>query len=434
MSDNEVIEQFLKEYSKETTKVVYKLHIEQFFEWVKKSPSQLIQEYKNATDKNKWKKESGRLLVKYNNYLFEHGGKNGKPLKANSVRAKINSVRAFYTSMMDTVKIPKGRIAQVEMAIGEHEFKHEQLQKMFRVGDIREKAILSLGVCLGFGASAFSQLKREMLEKIMSQTEYEETPIGFWYTRTKTSQPIRCHLTTEAINALNDYWSSLKEQSEWAFPSNGGHITSQQLNYALKTLTEKANITVSGSIRWHLLRKFLFSALTNVMDEMNAKLCIGKSIDKSVLTYLKNKTDILKKQYSEAEKFFVLGGYTNHEYNRMDKLEAKVKTQDETLQKFLDIFTQYVENKINKDDIKTAIKVLRETQKHKIQLPKVEGETETQQVIREIEKLPKIRDKEALEEFLGRDLTDEEYQHIKNKDKKLRKQLEKELDKKIKHK
>lgn len=423
MSNSEIIETFLKEYSKESTKRGYKRHVEKFLEWVKKSPSELIKEYKDTQDKNEWKKKFGRLVVEYNNYLLEHGGKNGKPLKPNSVRTNINAVRAFFSSTMDSVKIPRGRITQVEMATGEHEYKQSQLQKMFRVGNIREKAILSLGVCLGFGATAFSELKRDYLEKIMSQTESEQTPIGFWHIRTKTSQPIRCHLTTEAINALRDYWGSLKEKSEWAFPSNGFHISQDGLNYVLKSLTEKANIPTMGKVRWHLLRKFLFSALTNTMDEMNAKLCVGKSIDKSVLTYLKNKSDILKKQYDEAEKFFVLSGYTNHEYNRMDMMEEKIKTQDETLQKFLDIFTQYVENKINKDEIKTAIKVLRETQKHKIQLPKIEGETGTQQVIREIEQLPKIRDKQTLEKQLGYILTKKQFQIIKNAEEYLGKKL-----------
>jgi len=389
MSNSEILEQFLAEQPKEATKKTYRRHVTKFLEWVKQSPTELIEEYNSTQDKNKWKKETGKLIVKYNNYLLEHGGKNGKPLKPNSVRTAINAVRAFFTSQMDSVKISRGKIAQVEMAVGEHEFKQSQLQKMFRVGDIREKAILSLGVCLGFGATAFSELKRDYLEKIMSQTESEKTPIGFWHIRTKSSQPTRCHLTTEAINALKDYWSSLKEKSEWAFPSNGEHISNDTLNYILKSLTEKANIPVMGKIRWHLLRKFLFSALTNTMDEMNAKLCVGKSIDKSVLTYLKNKSDVLKQQYDEAEQYFVLSGYTNHNHSRMDEMEQKIKTYDESFQKYLDVMTQYMEDKLTKKQV---------VQK-------------TETIIRTIQGR-ELTDKEVLEEQLGHDLTDEEYNEL----------------------
>jgi len=290
---------------------------------------------------------------------------------------------------MDSVKIKKGRIASVQMAMGEHEFKHEQLKKMFNVGDIREKAILSLGICLGFGATAFSELKREDLEKVISQRETETAPLGFWMIREKTNQPIRCHLTIEAMEALTAYWATLKETSEWAFPSNGTHISTDGLNYILKSLVEKANIATMGNVKFHLLRKFLFSALTNVMDEMNAKLCIGKAIDKSVLTYLKNKTQVLKQQYSEAEKFFVLGGYTNHEYTKMEELESKIQMQDERFDKFLDIMTQYMEEKLTKKQV--------------VQ--------QTQTIIQETYGRV-LSDKEALEESLGKSLTDKEYEEL----------------------
>ena len=119
-----------------------------------------------------------------------------------------------------------------------------------------------------------------------------------------------------------------------------------------------------GTIRWHLLRKFLFSALTNVASEMNAKLMIGKSISPDVLTYLKNKTEQLKTEYAEAERFFVLSGMTNSNHSEMEKLKAKVAQQDETLNKFLEVFTAYLQGKMTEKqavkETKTIIRYARE--------------------------------------------------------------------------
>ena len=414
--DKSVVDSWLEEYSKESTKYYFQRNLKKFLEWANVSAEDLVKEYNATSDKKVWAKKWGLVVVKYYNDLIK------QDKKINTARAMTTAVRAFFSSKCDTVKIKRGAIGKQQIAFGEHEFKQEQLQRMFRVANIKEKAILSLGVCLGYGATAFINLKREMLEKIIAQTEFEETPIGFWYQRAKTSQPIRSHLTTEAIQALQDYWQTLPEKSEWAFP-NGSlkkHISDDALNYILKTLCEKANIQVMGQVRWHLLRKVLFSALTNVMDEMNAKLCVGKSISSDVLTYLKNKTEILKQQYGEAEKYFVLSGFTNHNHSKLSVLEQKVKLQDETLQKFLDVFTQYLEDKLTKKQAtqqvriisEPYVRILDEKEAYEEQLGRNLTNEEYQQIK---QKQPRILTVKSLEERLGRSLTDKEIQQIKRK-------------------
>lgn len=338
---NANIESFLELYQSPKMKIQYRNALRVFFSWVKKTPEQIVEEYKSSEDKNQFCKQYGILISKYYNYHI------GRGIKVNTAIAYVTPVRAWFRVNCDTLREVK--IDKPQMAMGEHEYKLSQLQQMFRVANIREKAILSLGICLGYGASMFCELKRENLKNIMAQRESEEPPIGFWIMRGKTKQPIRSHLTIEAMEALTDYWKVAPE-SEWAFPSNNGstHVTRESLNYTLKSLTQKAKIPVMGQIRWHLLRKFLFSALTNVSSEMNSKLMTGKSIPLDVLTYLKNKTEQLRKEYSEAEKFFVLSGMTNQNHSKMAELEAKVKLQDETLQKFLEIFTTYLQGEMSK--------------------------------------------------------------------------------------
>ena len=134
------------------------------------------------------------------------------------------------------------------------------------------------------------------------------------------------------MNTLEDYWK-IAPKSEWAFPNGTGekHLSKDGLNYILKSLTEKAKIPLTGQIRWHLLRKFLFSALTNVMSDMNAKLCVGKAIPTDVLTYLKGKTQQLKQEYKEAEKYFVLSGFTNAYHTELGTVKEELARQKEIL-------------------------------------------------------------------------------------------------------
>lgn len=346
---DKLIEDFLELYQSDRLKKEYRLALTKFFEWIKRTPKQIVEEYRKAPDKNHFLKGYGIAVSKYYNYHV------GRGVKVNTALGYVTPVRAWFRVNCDRLREVK--IDKPQMAVGEHEYKLSQLQQMYRVANIREKAILSLGVCLGYGASAFCSLERELLKAIMSQRESEKAPIGFWFIRGKTKQPIRSHLTTESMDALEDYWKVAPE-SKWCFPSNNGskHISREALNYTLKSLTEKAKIPVMGQIRWHLLRKFLFSALTNEASEMNAKLMVGKSIPTDILTYLKGKTEQLKAEYSEAEKFFVLSGITNSQHNEMDVMKARIEKQDETLQKFLTVFTEYIEDKITK---KEAVEILK---------------------------------------------------------------------------
>ena len=91
-----------------------------------------------------------------------------------------------------------------------------------------------------------------------------------------------------------------------------------------------------------MLRKFLFSALTNVLAEMNAKLCVGKAIPIDVLTYLKGKIEQLKQEHREAEKYFVLSGFTNSYHTELDTVKEELARQKEVLGTLIDMIAKRV--------------------------------------------------------------------------------------------
>ena len=78
------------------------------------------------------------------------------------------------------------------------------------------------------------------------------------------------------------------------------------------------------------------------MAEMNAKLCVGKAIPIDVLTYLKGKTQQLKQEYKEAEKYFVLSGFTNTYHTELDVVKEELVRQKEILGTLVDMIAKRV--------------------------------------------------------------------------------------------
>jgi hypothetical protein len=90
---------------------------------------------------------------------------------------------------------------------------------------------------------------------------------------------------------------------------------------------KRAKIKTRGKIRFHLMRKFLFSQLSSSgMNAFESKLCIGKTIPADVLTYLKGQEEILREKFIKAEQRFTLTGVTNSHYGNLSEITEKMKT------------------------------------------------------------------------------------------------------------
>jgi len=59
---NSNIESFLELYQSPKMKIQYRNALRVFFEWIKKTPEQIVEEYKSSEDKNQFLKQYGILL------------------------------------------------------------------------------------------------------------------------------------------------------------------------------------------------------------------------------------------------------------------------------------------------------------------------------------------------------------------------------------
>jgi len=98
-----------------------------------------------------------------------------------------------------------------------------------------------------------------------------------------------------------------------------------RINYWLRSLCKEAGVKENGSIRFHLIRKYVFDVAVAQCGIYEAKLLTGKKIPISDSTYLHGLEDRLLEQYKRfAYSFLKLNGELVDQRGRMEKLAEKV--------------------------------------------------------------------------------------------------------------
>lgn len=194
--------EWLKEI-KESVRYRYSQRLDEFLEWVKKTPEQLVEEYKASTDKEAWAKKWGSIVVQYYQARLSAG------YSINSARADSVAPRSFFSSQCQAVKIQRGKISKAQVATGEHSFTQDELKKMFYFGDVKSKAILSTAVSLGWSPIDFLSLEVNFIKPFVEKAKAEKQDfVQFIYTRQKTDETAICHLMPEAIERIESVCAS----------------------------------------------------------------------------------------------------------------------------------------------------------------------------------------------------------------------------------
>jgi len=243
----------------------YKDRLNTWLEYLDVTDSEFVEGYKRAKDKHEWAKSVGFKAVAFYNDRLNKG------YATNTARAEVSTVRAFCRDNCVQLILARKKIAKAKPSVGEHEFSREELAKMFYVADVRDKAVLSTAVSLGYSVEDFAALPRDLIESLANKAiEQKIDFIGFDYERKKTGVISRSHLTPESRDSLKAWFEYIDKKRElggkpkspyvWCNGDNG-YLSEQALNDIVKSLVTKANITTTGKIRFHLLRKFLMNAL-----------------------------------------------------------------------------------------------------------------------------------------------------------------------------
>lgn len=251
--------------------------------------------------------------------------KNG--ISNNSAVTTANSVRGFFKHHREPLQIQNGRIRRIEKRKRWHSFSLYELVKMVQVGDLAEKTVILLSVCLGLRSGDFVKLLRKPIIEAYKDSD-GKFPLEFEAETKKEGVISIGHITEECWNSLKLYWKSLPE-SEFIFPSNingKGHVSQDFVNDVLKNCWVKAFPEREDvKHRFHELRSYKISVLTNSgVNQWAIKRMTGKKVSKDILVYLTGLD--LKEQFIKAEKSFTL--MKDFTPNNRQKLETVVEKVD----------------------------------------------------------------------------------------------------------
>jgi flagellar capping protein FliD len=244
-----------------------------------------IEEFSNLTPK-----EMKHVVLAYR----AKSEKEGMP--QNSILAHICAVRSYCVSIDKPLMFKKNALGKVQADTDSHVFSNGDLKGLFEIGNVFEKALISTAVSLGWEISSVLEFNREKMKaQIAHAKQNSEQFIFFDDTRQKTGESRFAVLNPLAIEWLTKYLDS-SEDSEKLFP-----ITEDGVNKMLKRLGSTSGLKLTGSIRFHNIRKWLMSRLSRCgFNEFQIKYVMGKSIGVSDRTYLQTLQSEIEEKYPKV--------------------------------------------------------------------------------------------------------------------------------------
>jgi len=229
----------------------------------------------------------------------------------NTIYSVLTAIASFLDYYDKPIRWKRARI-KPRPDLSSHVFSNGDLSKMFQIGNVKEKAMLTLSTSLGWEINGILRLKRKVLrDHIDRAREVGEKFVYFKNLRQKTGVQRLGVLNPLAIEWV-DRW--LKE-SEHMKPMKRKHdrearinivseifdMTAEGFNIMLRRLARKAQLKLTGRVRFHALRKWVMSGLSRSgFNSWQTKFLVGKSIPMSDATYLNSLENEIRERYPEA--------------------------------------------------------------------------------------------------------------------------------------
>lgn len=265
-----------------------------------------------------------------------------KGYSVNTAQAITGMLRGYFSYHRKPLDLSKADVKQLNKKARctvDYLFSKEDLKRMVAVGNAEERLVIHEGLSQGLRSEDTVSLTygpfRMAIEK--AEREKESTPIFMGTVETAKEKGVvaHCFISTDLLETFKTVDNGTKKDTDRLF-----NFKPIVLTETLQRLFKKAGLDAHGSIvRYHSLRKFLFSTLSKYMSQEYAKLIIGKAVNQADLPYLD--TGQLRELYSKAMGDIVLNG--NGTAKKLSDLE----------QKNLDLETQNVELREQLKKLKT---------------------------------------------------------------------------------
>jgi len=290
--------------------------------------------FMNETEEGDWNDK--RLLkereihLKERNYAFEQKvvdfhrwlGKLPKELSDNSKKTYVASICSFFAFHRMELKFTKQQRNQLwrrpRPVKKYYDFTLDDLKRMSKVANTKERYVLLVGKSLGLRASDFLKLKQGTFEAHLD----EKPPISLGEVFTK-KKGVKAHpfLDEDAAEASRT-WLQVLESKNMRNPDapvlNIGHL---EIDLIIKKLAKRAGINTGNEIvRFHQLRVFLITRLSTIMETNRWKQIVGKRVPES--SYVKPFN--LREDYAKVMEYTTIRERVAQE--KVKRLEDEVKT------------------------------------------------------------------------------------------------------------
>ena len=330
------VQEFLDSVSNPNTRKEYRHGIKKFCEWYGKSAEEILELRKDdltqKAEENliEYRNRAARFekeIEKFHSYLL------GQGFTINTSRNLTLGIRQLFRFYEMPIRIRSGsKVSQTVKTTKNFPMTIEHVRAMFKVGDLRERVVLSMATDLGLRIGDFIKIRKTDLPDLN-----EQSPVSLDLMTDKEKVVAHGFLSQETEDLLKVYIPTLegKNGNPYLFPSNGeSHISDEWLNRLLQRLAEKAQIRLNGkSLTFHCFRKMFLSASIDSGIGLTAgkKLC-GKSIGESDDTYLT--TVNLREKFIQLKKFITI--------NESAKLEdtAAIESLKDTVAKLHEELTE----------------------------------------------------------------------------------------------
>ncbi len=286
MTTQYTVEDFLDYLEKSKSRNTYKSYkrgIELFSEYFGKTRNEVLklrlQDWKS--DDLHQKRRFAREIEKFHRWMINKG------YTINSARANTIGILQLFRFFEMPVTTLSDEVKKTTITTKDFVPRVEQYRRMFKVADdLRARLIISMGKDLGWRIGDFSKIRKDQLPDLE-----QEAPILFELITEKEDVIAKSFLSQETVDLLREYLPTVENNpNPYLFPSNRErYFDPESINRVLRELAAKANVTIPKSkrLRFHAFRKRFLSECANLHIDVNtAKILVGKSVSKDMLTYL----------------------------------------------------------------------------------------------------------------------------------------------------
>jgi integrase len=283
---------WIKSYSNKGTRAVLKLGYNAFIKFLEQKTSQkwndekLIRERTEDLDKRSYVFEQN--LIEFYNWLRDQDityekfrTKQRQKISDSTRKAYLKGIRSFFAFHRLDFKLTNQQKLKLSKkprpAIRYYDFSLDDITKMSKFANPKERYILLCGKDLGLRANDFVNLKQGLFSAHLKEKE-EPYSLGETYTEKEgvTANPF---LTNEGKMAVETWLKVLESKGLRNDSEPMLSIKKAELSENLKRLAKKSGIeTGNEKVRFHSLRKFLIDRLSSTTSESKWKQIVGKQV------------------------------------------------------------------------------------------------------------------------------------------------------------